>query len=108
MPIERDELREELLAILQARQELSSNEEGHLVEGFLTKFDSEIDARIDRRVQDRLSTMPAGGPNRPALAIVASLLLAIPLTAIAGDVAGFPGIVVVWASILAIIYLVTR
>ena len=108
MPIERDELREELLAILQAREELSSNEEGHLVEGFLTKLDSEIDARIDRRVEDRLSRMPVGWSSRPAVSVVAALLLAIPLTAIAGDEAGFPGIVVVWASILAVMYLVTR
>jgi hypothetical protein len=109
MSMNRDELREELLAVLQARQELSHTEEQHLVEMFLRRLDIEIDARIDRRVGDRLAGMPAPRRTRsPTAAVVLMLLIAIPLTAIAGAAAGIGGIAIVWFSILGLIYLVTR
>ena len=54
MPIERDDLRDELMAVLGARQELSKADEAFLADNFLKKLDSEIDARIDARVNQTM------------------------------------------------------
>ena len=49
--VERQQLEDELMAVLQARKELNEDEERHLVESFLERIDREIDARIDARLK---------------------------------------------------------
>ena len=100
-PTLRDELREELLATIQARKELSPAEEGYLVQGFLERLDREIDARIDARPTSR---RPRGSNLDPGV-VVPLFVFAIPITAIAGYFGHAAGIALVWFAMAVIVYL---
>lgn len=109
MTEERDRLRDELLAVTAARGELDPSHDRELIEHFLDKLDGEIDRRIDQRLSAKAAAPASPLPFPFAVAVVPiSLILAIPLTAIAGASAGLAGIIVVWAAIAAIVYSVTR
>lgn len=88
------QLRRDLQATLAARQELGSAYETELVDAFLRRIDQATDARI----QQRLAQPPAPRAD-PTRTLAVALGLAIPLIAIAGDIAGGPGIVAVLALI---------
>ncbi|MBV9281841.1 MAG: hypothetical protein JOZ41_17320 [Chloroflexi bacterium] len=63
MSTQRDSLRDELAALLAARQELSAGDEQYLIESFLDHVEGEIDRRSRERVAGRL---PQGrGLRRP-------------------------------------------
>ncbi|GAA3372258.1 hypothetical protein GCM10020367_26440 [Streptomyces sannanensis] len=108
------ELKKELAATLHARRELGVEYDAALVESFLEKVEQRLDGTVDRRVRRQLAeqqTAVARG-GRPArseesfgerfgLAMV-SLVLAIPLSAIAVAQAGFFGLVVAWAGIFGV------
>ena len=102
----RNELRDELLAVTAARQELSPNEERYLVESFLDRLDREMDARVDARIEARLSTSRQTRRALEPWVIPASLGAAIPIVAIAGGIAGPPGVLLalVFVVILVIVY----
>lgn len=100
-PLTRDQLRDEIMAVLAARRELSLEDEKYLAEAFLEKLDREIDARIDARLAAR-------APHRGFSAslggiVIALFIFAIPLSAIAGDVAGPLGLLFVWGTIALIV-----
>ncbi|MEV6674201.1 hypothetical protein [Streptomyces sp. NPDC051162] len=111
------ELRKELDATLQTRKELGQEYERELVDSFLEKVDEKLDEAIDRRVRRHLAEAQmsvargarpgAGGPGvgnfgeRFGFAAI-SLVLAIPLSAIAVVNAHLPGLVVCWAGIVGV------
>ncbi|MBH1935450.1 hypothetical protein I5Q34_14405 [Streptomyces sp. AV19] len=111
------DLQKELDATLQTRKELGSEYEAELVDAFLEKVERKVDAAVEQRMrrlaaEQQMSTArggPAAGRSgefgsfgeRFGFAIV-SLVLAIPLTAIAVAQAGMFGLVVAWAGIVAV------
>jgi hypothetical protein len=99
MPKRRTELYDELLAVVRARQELTSEHDEQLIEAFLERLDREIDTRISARKPKRVSSR--------AIVSVAALFLALPLTFIA-VFAGWQAVAVTWLAIVLIVYLVDR
>ncbi|MEW1721136.1 hypothetical protein [Streptomyces sp. NPDC093109] len=110
------ELKKELDATLQARRDLGADYEPALVESFLEKVEESLDRTVDRRVRQRLAEeqiLAARGTTRPSGAAVEgfggrfgfaviSLVLAIPLSAIAVANAGIEGLFVCWLGIVAV------
>ncbi|MGA5129310.1 hypothetical protein [Streptomyces blastmyceticus] len=113
----RTELRKELDTTLQTRKELGPEYEQELVDSFLEKVDAKLGDAIDRRVRRHLAEQQmsvargvrtgAGDPGigsfgeRFGFAAI-SLVLAIPLSAIAVLNAHLPGLLVCWAGIVGI------
>ncbi|MFI1798961.1 hypothetical protein ACH427_16670 [Streptomyces sp. NPDC020379] len=111
------ELRKELEATLQTRRELGPDYEPELIDGFLEKVDHKLDEAIDRRVRRHLAEaqMSVARGARPGAAgpgdgrfgerfgfAAISLVLAIPLTAIAVANTHLAGLVVCWAGIVGV------
>ncbi len=97
------ELQKDLRATLDARQELGAAYEPQLIDAFLRRLDQAIDTRIEQRLQQRPS--PPAVRSDPARLLAIALALAIPLTAIAGGIAGATGIIAVLALIgLLVLY----
>lgn len=98
-PVDEERLRQDLHATLGARQELGPRYEAELIESFLKRLDQSIDARIEQRLTGkpaqpdgpRTPAEPKHGYN-PTNSLAASLGISIPLIAIAGGIAGLPGI----------------
>lgn len=118
MDTRQDDLRRDLDATLQARKELGPEYESELVDSFLARIDARLDARVERRVAERLGPAEGYGPTegygRPGygprrfgrrsatrLPIV-SLVLGIPLSAIAAESGGFWGLLVCWGGIVGV------
>jgi len=111
------ELRKELDATLQTRRELGPEYESELVDSFLEKVDRRLDSVIDRRVRHRMAEQqmvlargaraphggqPAEGPGAVFGLAAISLVLAIPLSAIAAVNTGLAGLLVCWAGIVGV------
>ncbi|MFC9429321.1 hypothetical protein [Streptomyces sp. NPDC056987] len=109
------ELKKELDATLQARNELGADYDSALIESFLEKVEQRLDSTVDRRVRRQLAEkqMVAARGSAPSAVPVegfgerfgfglVSLVLAVPLTAIAVVNAGFGGLVVCWIGIVAV------
>lgn len=114
------ELTRELDATLQTRRELGKEYEDELVASFLEKLDDRLEAAVDKRTRRRLAEQQmivarggvrarTGGssPSYPEgmgerLLAVASLVLAVPLSAIAAVNTGLPGLLVCWAGIVGV------
>jgi hypothetical protein len=103
-PLAQDpELRKELQATLGARQELGTGYEAELIDAFLRRLDQAIDSRIEQRLTQRPA--PPAVRSDPTRLLAVALALAIPLTAIAGGIAGAVGIIAVLALIgLLVVY----
>ncbi|MET7478525.1 hypothetical protein ABZT17_29750 [Streptomyces sp. NPDC005648] len=108
------ELKKELNATLQARRELGEEYESALVDSFLEKVDQRIDGTVERRVRRQMAEQQmvvARGSRAPKATDswgerfgfgVVSLVLAIPLSAIGGGIAHFPGLLAAWAGIVGV------
>ena len=88
--------REELDAILSARQELGTEYNDELADMLMER----LDAVVDRRVEARLQNAPKSSLS-PAVPII-SIVFAIPLTAVAASMVGFRGVAVVWAALIIV------
>ncbi|MGW3623552.1 hypothetical protein [Streptomyces sp. NPDC000880] len=109
------ELEKELDATLHARRELGEEYESALVESFLEKVEQRLDGTVDRRVRRRLAEQqmvvargarpPQSGESsfgeRFGFGIV-SMILAVPLSAIAVANAGLDGLIVAWIGIVGV------
>ncbi|MEV0374092.1 hypothetical protein AB0I10_30520 [Streptomyces sp. NPDC050636] len=111
------ELRKELDATLQTRKELGSEYESELVEAFLDKLDKDVDRRVRRQLAEQQMQVARGAhpprrggggggagtgfAERFGFATV-SLVLAVPLSAIAAVNAGLTGLLVSWAGIVGV------
>ncbi|AOP45496.1 hypothetical protein [Streptomyces lydicus] len=107
------ELRKELDATLQTRKELGPEYESELVESFLEKLSGTVDRRVRRQLAEQQVQVARGArPPRPAgdgsdfwqrFGVAAlSLVLAVPLSAVAAVNAGLPGLLVCWAGIVGV------
>ncbi|RBM08982.1 hypothetical protein [Streptomyces sp. PT12] len=111
------DLKRDLEAAVQTRKELGETYETELVESFLEKVEQHIDSTVDKRVRRQLAEQqmviarggrsPAagdegGGPG-PAFGLAAlSLVLAIPLSAIAAVQTGLAGLLICWGGIVGV------
>ncbi|MGW4390617.1 hypothetical protein [Streptomyces sp. NPDC004685] len=109
------ELKKELDATLHARRELGEEYESALVDSFLDKVEQRLDGAVDRRVRRQLAEQQmvvARGARSPrgdsdswgerfGFGIV-SLVLAVPLSAIAVVNAGLPGLLIAWTGIVGV------
>ncbi|MFS4096123.1 hypothetical protein [Streptomyces sp. AF1A] len=108
------DLRKDLDATVRARRELGDDYDAALVDSFLEKVEQRIDDAVDRRVRRHLAEQQmtaARGVRRPRPAdswgermgfAIVSLVLAVPLSAIGGSLAGMPGIVACWCGIVGV------
>ncbi len=108
------DLKKELDATLRARGELGDEYESALVDSFLEKVDQRIDSAVERRVRRQLAEqqMTVARDSRSPRATdtwgerfgfgIVSLVLAVPLSAIGGGVAGLPGLLAAWLGIVGV------
>ncbi|WP_225840175.1 hypothetical protein [Streptomyces sp. NK08204] len=104
----------ELDATVRARTELGAEYDSVLIDSFLEKVEQQIDETVDRRVRRHLAerqTATARESRRPKPAdtwaerygfALLTLVLAIPLSAIAGALTGLPGLVAAWSGIVGV------
>ncbi|MEV1022380.1 hypothetical protein [Streptomyces sp. NPDC050264] len=109
------ELKKELDATLHARRELGEEYETVLVDSFLDKVEQRLDSVVDRRVRRQLAEqqMTVARDSRAGRTpgdtwggrfgfAVVSLVLAIPLSAIAVVNADLPGLLIAWGGIVGV------
>jgi hypothetical protein len=85
----------ELQAAIEARRELGSEHEPHLVESFVE--------RIERRLMERPQPQaPARQDHADKSLAIVSLVMAIPVTAIAATHGGIAAMAVVWLGIVLV------
>ena len=112
------ELTEELDATLQTRRELGPEYEEELIASFLEKIDQRLETVVDKRMRRQMAEQQMAvargararrrgsallpGGHGPRLLAVASLVLAVPLSAIAAVNTGFAGLLVCWGGIVAV------
>ena len=87
--------REDIQATVDARRELGDEMEPHLIDSFVDR----IEKRIDERAMGRIPAQRHGREGSFVLAL-ASLIFAIPITAIAATHGGITAMVVVWLGIV--------
>jgi hypothetical protein len=87
--------REDIEATVEARRELGGEMEPHLIDSFVDR----IEKRIDERATSTNPAQRHGREGSFALAL-ASLIFAIPITAIAATHGGITAMVVVWIGIV--------
>ncbi|MEU9127305.1 hypothetical protein AB0D08_04145 [Kitasatospora sp. NPDC048540] len=107
MDSRQDDLRRDLDAAVQTRKELGKEYESEIVDSFLARLDARLDARVEQRAAEQLDARaPARGRDRGRGGRFtlggASLVLGIPLTAIATENAGVTGLIVCWAGIVGV------
>jgi hypothetical protein len=107
---------DEIRAAAEVHSELGPDYRDAVIDSFLDKVGREIDARVDARVARQSAPAPAPAPQHPhehqhhhrnfngSFAVpLASLIFAIPLTAIAANShAGSLGIFIVWIGIAVV------
>ncbi|MEW2359344.1 hypothetical protein [Spirillospora sp. NPDC029432] len=95
--------RDDLAAALAARRELGPDYDDAFIETLAERIDEQLAARAAARgPRPGVSAPPRPRTDRsPALAIV-SLLAAIPLSAIAAEMTGMPGLITVWVAIVLV------
>ena len=100
-PVSLDEFR----AAAEVHRELGPEYDKAVVESFIQRLSPEIDAKVDARVAQELEA-GAGQPRTPSMRLaVTSMVLGIPLTAIAatGDhPVGLIGVLIIWLAIAII------
>lgn len=101
---------------MQTRKELGAAYEAELVESFLEKVEQRIDATVEKRLRRQLAEQqmviarggraPQGAESQgpgPAFGLAAlSMVLAIPLSAIAAVQTGLAGLLVCWGGIVGV------
>jgi hypothetical protein len=99
---------DEIRAAAETHHELPPEYQNAVIESFLDRVGKEIDARVDARLaaRDQSGAPEPARPRHPQFFAIASMVVGIPLSAIAvaagAHPAGFWGLLVVWAGIVAI------
>jgi hypothetical protein len=98
-----DSPHEDLAAAFGARRDLGHEYDKEIAAGVVERMSREIDARVDQRVAEIVAAPRLRPPRRGGTGLaVYSMLLGIPLSAIAGGEAHFGGLLVCWGGIVAI------
>ncbi len=101
----------ELKASVQARRELDADMEDHIIEAFLARIESRVDARVSQQLGKSGSRPVEHKHDGADIGVIAgSFALSIPLVAIAGGIAGAIGIVAVMCALIAVnlLYFIDR
>jgi hypothetical protein len=102
---------EEIRAAAETHNELGPGYRDAVIESFLDKVGREIDARVDARLTQQQVAQPSarsghGHSGSPMALAIASMVLGIPISAIAVETGPHPagpmGLVVVWIAIAVI------
>ncbi len=97
---------DEIRAAAETHRELPPEYESAVIESFLAKVDREIDARVDARLASHGRMPGLRRPRSAAFFVLTTLVMAIPLSAIATAAgvhpAGFWGLLVDWVGVVAI------
>ena len=96
------DIQQEIGLHVDALRELGPGYSDAVAASLLERLEPLIEAKVEERLAQRGTTGRLDQRQVGALAI--TLGLAIPLTAIAGGIAGLTGIAVVWAAILFILW----
>jgi hypothetical protein len=105
-----DAPRDDVAAMLAARQELGPDYEQAVIDSFVARISQTIDQRVESRLAEARPPEVRADASRPTssrdnsqliLGIV-SMGLAVPLTGIAAGVVGLPGLIVCWAGIAVV------
>ncbi|WP_062216409.1 hypothetical protein [Streptomyces sp. NBRC 109706] len=110
------DLKRDLEAAVQTRRELGEGYESELVDSFLEKVEQRIDSTVDKRVRRQVAEQqmviarggrPPGsadtqGPGVAFGLAALSLVLAIPLSAIAAAQTGLAGLLVCWTGVVGV------
>jgi len=102
-----DAPRDDVAAMLAARQELGPDYEQALIDGFVSRIGQAIDERVDTRlagVRAPEVTVQRGaksgrGDSSQLILALGSLGLAVPLSGIAASYEHLPGLIVCWAGV---------
>jgi hypothetical protein len=115
-----DETRDDLRAAVAARRDLGEEYEPEVIDAFMDRLDARIAGRVDQELAARSATGPYQNPyqnqHQPAQVplaphkgdsaatwvALASLVLGVPITAIATENAGIFGAMVAWAGIATV------
>ena len=99
-----DLTRTDLEAALEVRRELGESIEPGLVDSLASKVEATVRRRYEAEVASRANerTMQGISNGQRVTVAIISLVMAIPLTAIAGSFSGFGGMLMIWAGIVAI------
>ncbi|MFJ9340051.1 hypothetical protein ACIRP0_12265 [Streptomyces sp. NPDC101733] len=108
------ELKKELGAALDARRELGPEYEAALVDSFVEK----VETQVRRRLAEERLQYARGGSDAAAAAVgnfgerfgfaIVTLVLAVPLSAIAATQAHLSGLIVCWLGILGVNFVHAR
>lgn len=95
---------DEFRAALETAHELGPEYERHVIDGFLERVGTSIDARVDARVRELTRHRRSGETQRSGQVSLAiwSMVLGIPLTAVAASNSGTAAVIVVWVAIAVI------
>jgi hypothetical protein len=103
---------EDIRAAAETYRELGPGYQDAVIESFLDKVSGEIDARVDSRLlRQQSQAQPTGrarrgGSGSPLLLAVVSLVLGIPISAVAAAAGSHPagalGLIVAWGAITVI------
>ncbi|SOD65238.1 hypothetical protein SAMN06297387_12164 [Streptomyces zhaozhouensis] len=111
------DLKRDLEAAVQTRKELGEGYESELIDSFLEKVEQRIETTVDKRVRRQVaeqqmviargggrssSGIDAQGPGVAFGLAALSLVLAIPLSAIAAVQTGLAGLMVCWAGVVGV------
>ncbi|MGH9170928.1 MAG: hypothetical protein ACRD0Z_08660 [Acidimicrobiales bacterium] len=93
---------ENLSAAFGARRDLGNEYDREIAAGVVEQMSRDIDARVDERVIEILASAKVKAKRGGTTLAVYSMILGIPLSAIAGNEAHLGGLVVAWSGIVAI------
>jgi hypothetical protein len=118
------EARDDLRAAVGARRDLGEEYEPEVIDAFMDRLDARIAGRVDQELAARAGTvpheyqnqyqnqnryqptpvpqLPHKGDSAATWVALASLVLGVPITAVATDNAGILGAMVAWAGIATV------
>ncbi|HEX2173463.1 MAG TPA: hypothetical protein VHL09_13585 [Dehalococcoidia bacterium] len=101
----RSDLRQDLEATLQSRQELGPAYDSHLIEAFLERLDRSLDERIEARLHSLHAPQAAPASQftkEMVFALAVTMIFGTGLTAIGAEHADVGGILAIWIPIAVI------
>ena len=102
------ETREDLRAAVGARRDLGEDYEPEVIDAFMDRLDARISGRVDQELAARAAYQPPAplpprkGDNAATWVALASLVMGVPITAIASENAGIFGVMVAWAGLATV------
>lgn len=98
--------REDVEAAVHTRRELGPDYEPAIVDSLVERIDAAIEARVAAELERRApakNDLSRKDHSDRALALgIVSVVLAVPLTAIAAGMIGFPAVILVWVGLVMI------